>query len=271
MARWETGGVIRGLARWAALAATLLLAPAPAAAQTFADWAAVVVAGDWRAHGGKPTEAFDNARRDVSTTLVGLGFRPQNLRQFSVKPQNDTTTAPGLSETNAVYEALEQAATTARGGCLVYVTSHGDPSGVLVGEDIVPPRVLGQIVDGACGQRPTVVVISACFSGVFVPALAGANRMVLTAARRDRSSFGCGEADRYPYFDDCFLSSANEARDFGALGRAVQACVAARETKEGMKPPSQPQLSIGADLRPVLPLFVFKAREFSAPSLSGTQ
>ena len=29
--------------------------------------------------------------------------------------------------------------------------------------------------------------------------------MVLTAARPDRTSFGCGEADKYPYFDDCFL------------------------------------------------------------------
>jgi hypothetical protein len=249
--------VIRGVARWVALAATLLLAPAPAAAQSFSDWAAVVVAGDWRAHGGKPTEAFDNARRDVSTALIGLGFRRENLRQFSVKPQNDTTTNPGLSEANAVYDALDEATATARGGCLIYFTSHGDPSGVLVGEDILAPRVLGQMVDQTCGQRPTVVVISACFSGVFVPPLAGPNRMVLTAARKDRSSFGCGEADRYPYFDDCFLSSAKGSLDFGGLGRAVQACVATREIKEGMKPPSQPQLSIGSDLRPILPLFAF--------------
>jgi hypothetical protein len=249
--------VIRRLARWAALAATLLLAPAPAAAQSFADWAAVVVAGDFRAHGGKPTEAFDNARRDVATTLVGLGFRPENLRQFSVKPQNDPITAPGISEPNAIYEALEETAARAPGGCLVYFTSHGDPSGVLVGEDVLAPRILGQMVGAACGERPTVVVISACFSGVFVPALAGPNRMVLTAARKDRSSFGCGEADRYPYFDDCFLSSSKGARDFGGLGRAVQACVASREIEEGMKPPSQPQLSIGADLLPALPFYAF--------------
>jgi hypothetical protein len=100
-----------------------------------------------------------------------------------------------------------------------------------------------------------VVIISACFSGVFVPALAGANRMVLTAARPDRSSFGCGEADKYPYFDQCVLESLPSVPDFAILGARVQACVAARETKEGMKPPSEPQLFIGPALKPLLPLY----------------
>jgi hypothetical protein len=100
------------------------------------------------------------------------------------------------------------------------------------------------------------VVISACFSGVFVPALASANRMVLTAARPDRSSFGCGESDKYPYFDECFLSSIPQASTFPGLGLAVQRCVATRELKEGMKPPSEPQLFIGGALKPLLPLYL---------------
>jgi hypothetical protein len=100
-----------------------------------------------------------------------------------------------------------------------------------------------------------VVIISACFSGVFVPALQSPNRMILTAARPDRSSFGCGEADKYPYFDQCVLESLPNAKDFLALGTTVQACVAAREVKEGMKPPSEPQLYVGAALKPLLPLY----------------
>ena len=57
----------------AALALALLLALFPSvraggarAAGPFADWAAVVVAGDFHAHSGADSEAFDNARRDVS-------------------------------------------------------------------------------------------------------------------------------------------------------------------------------------------------------------
>ena len=45
------------------------------------------------------------------------------------------------------------------------------------------------------------------------------------------------------------------APDFAALGRTVQGCVATRETKEGMKPPSEPQLFIGGGLKPLLPLY----------------
>ena len=52
-----------------ALTALLAFAstPAPARAATpFSDWAAVVIAGDWHANSGGPTEAFDNARRDIA-------------------------------------------------------------------------------------------------------------------------------------------------------------------------------------------------------------
>ena len=71
------------LARVLALLAGLWFAAfaAPAAAGPFDDWAAVVVAGDWHAHSGGPSEAFDNARRDVSTALERAGFLAQNLRE----------------------------------------------------------------------------------------------------------------------------------------------------------------------------------------------
>ena len=244
--------LIAGL--WLALAAQ-----AQAAASPFADWAVVVVAGDWHAHSGGPSEAFDNARRDVSQALERAGFQPANLRQFSVRPERFKDVGLGKSDPRGIYNALVDLTGRATGGCLVYFSSHGAPQGVVVDQQILPPPVLAGMLDRTCGARPTVVVISACFSGVFVPALASANRMVLTAARPDRSSFGCGEADRYPYFDECFLSSISGASTLPALATAVQGCVATREVKEGMKPPSEPQLFIGGALRPLLPLYPLTA------------
>jgi hypothetical protein len=41
------------------------------------------------------------------------------------------------------------------------------------------------------GVRHKVVVISACYSGVFIPRLANPNVLVITAADADHSSFGC--------------------------------------------------------------------------------
>jgi hypothetical protein len=231
---------------------------AAAATSPFAGWAAVVVAGDWHAHSGGPSEAFDNARHDVGKALLAAGFRPENLREFSVRPARYHP-RPEHSDLRAIYDSLGELGARAPDGCLVYFSSHGAPSGVVVDDRLLSPALLRAMLDDTCKDRPTIVVVSACFSGVFVPVLAGRNRMVLTAARPDRTSFGCGESDRYPYFDDCFLKNFSHAHDFIELGREVQACVAEREVETGMSPPSEPQLSVGSGLRPLLPLYPLTA------------
>lgn len=245
----RAAGVLFGL-----LLACLAIAPARAESP-FSRWAAVVVAGDWRAHEGGPTEAFDNARRDVAKSLVGIGFPPP--AQFSSRPERYPGQGLTGSIPKAIQAGLKSAAENAPAGCLVYITSHGAPEGVVMGEGMLRPQRLAGLVDAACPGRPSIVVISACFSGVFVPPLERDDRMILTAARPDRASFGCGESDRYPYFDDCFLSEIGKARDFIALGRAVQTCVARKEIDTGASPPSEPQMWVGPELRPMLPLYPF--------------
>lgn len=248
--------------RWAGLIGLILglaFAATPSLAETspYQDWAAVVVAGDWHAHSGGPSEAFDNARRDVSQALEHAGFQPDNLRQFSVRPERYRDTHPEKTDLQAIYTDMADLTARTRAGCLFYLSSHGAPSGAIVDDRILVPGVLDAMLDKTCGARPTVVVISACFSGIYVPTLARSNRMVLTAARPDRTSFGCGESDKYPYFDDCFLQSMHGAHDFPGLGRAVQTCVAKKEVETNAKPPSEPQLFVGGALKPILPLLAF--------------
>jgi hypothetical protein len=245
-----------------ALTALSFFAWSPATAATaFSDWAAVVIAGDWHANSGRPTEAFDNARRDIAARLPALGFSEDNIRQFSTRPDRYPDTRPLRTDLGPIYETLSQLARQAPGGCLVYYTSHGGPPGVVLDQDgrqmVVPPDVLAELINQACPDRPSVVVISACFSGVFIPALQKSDRMILTAARKDRSSFGCSEDDKYPYFDECFLRASGAAGDFAALAAAVQDCVKAREAETGARPPSEPQVWIGPAIRPMLPLYAF--------------
>jgi hypothetical protein len=223
----------------------------------FEDWAAVVVAGDWHAHSGGATEAFDNARRDVSRSLESAGFRPANMQQFSVRPERYKDTRPLKSDPQKIYETLADLTGRTKAGCLFYVSSHGAPQGALIDQGILTPGMLAAILERTCGARPTIVVISACFSGVYIPAVAAPNRMVLTAARPDRTSFGCGESNKYPFFDECFLESMSKTREFIALANAARACVSARETVEGMSPPSEPQVFVGWQLRTMLPLYAF--------------
>jgi hypothetical protein len=100
-----------------------------------------------------------------------------------------------------------------------------------------------------CGERPTVVIISACYSGVFVDPLEAPNRVILTAARPDRSSFGCSDKDRYPYFDNCILQNLPVAGDFLDLARRARLCVSKRETDEHLEPASEPQTWIGGQAK----------------------
>ncbi len=245
--------------RWLAsvFVAFALALPGLALAGPFSNWAAVVVAADNAAHEGGSTEAFDNARRDVSSRLVAMGFAAENISQFSTQPEKYAAPKPGKADLRGVYEQLKTLSGTARAGCLLYFTSHGEPRGITFGEGRLSPALLAAMIEGACPGRPVIAVISACFSGVFVDPLAGPQRMVMTAARPDRSSFGCGESDKYPYFDECFLRTTETARDFIALANGTKACVAAKEIETKAKPPSEPQIWIGGALRPILPLYAF--------------
>ena len=47
------------------------------------------------------------------------------------------------------------------------------------------------------------------------------------------------------------------ARDFAVLAGAVRQCVRSREIAEKVSPPSEPQVWVGAELRPMLPLYAF--------------
>ena len=237
----------------AASVAVLFLCIGQASAAGYADWAAVVVAGDNHAHSGADSEVFDNARRDIAADLLGIGFSPNNVMQFSLQPARYPLQHPRQSDSQTVSTSLWDLSTSTSGGCLAYFTSHGSPDGIVLGEDILAPKTMNQMINNACGDRPTVVFISSCFSGTFLPLLAAPNRMVMTAARRDRTSFGCGESDSYTFFDTCFLQSFKNAGDFPNLAKQVEACVSERETKDKVKPPSEPQISIGTDVAALLP------------------
>lgn len=231
----------------------VLAALSPARAAGFSDWAAIVVAGDWHAHSGAASEVFDNARRDVAADLVKIGFRPENVVQFSVRPERYPADQPRPSNGQTISTALWDLSNRTSGGCFAYFTSHGNTDGVEVGEVLISPTKMNQMIGNACGDRPTVIVISACFSGVFIKPLSAPNRLVLTAARPDRTSFGCGEQFKYTFFDDCVLQNLPSAGSFPDLAKNAATCVAAKERKDKVIPASEPQLSIGSDVAALLP------------------
>ncbi|WP_297803470.1 C13 family peptidase [uncultured Brevundimonas sp.] len=229
-----------------------------AAAQTrFDGWASVVVAGDWRDGSGKPIEAFDNARRDLSRSILNAGL-PQSLHaSVTLNPAKPDK----LSPTDAV-KTIEATLTQGARGCLFYFTSHGSPGNLTFGDTRgLSPTDMAVFLRRWCEGKPTVLVLSACYSGSFVDALRAPNRMILTAARRDRSSFGCGEGETYPWFDACFLESLPDATDFLDAANRTRRCVATRESAAEITLPSEPQMFIGAEMQIRLPTLRFASRQ----------
>jgi Peptidase C13 family len=135
------------------------------------------------------------------------------------------------------------------------LTSHGSPDGLAIKAgrltQTLTPSDLAEML-GRTGVRHKVVVISACYSGVFIPRLANPDVMVITAADADHSSFGCMDKAKWTYFGDAFFNVA--LRHSESLTRAfldARALVRKRELRERFEP-SNPLMAGGANVQPLL-------------------
>ena len=101
--------------------------------------------------------------------------------------------------------ALAQRMDKERDLLFVFLTSHGSSDHQLqIGmRGLSLPQLsakrLGQLLK-ASGIRKQIVVVSACYSGGFIAPLAGPTTWVITAARADRTSFGCADENDFTYF-----------------------------------------------------------------------
>ncbi|HSX69849.1 MAG TPA: C13 family peptidase, partial [Pseudomonas sp.] len=124
----------------------------------------------------------------------------------------------------------------------LYLTSHGSDDHKL---SIDQPRL--QLADLPASElaalleplrdRHKVVVISACYSGGFIPPLKDDKTLVMTAARADRVSFGCSEENDFTYFGRALFAEAfNQTDDLARAFELATARVAEREKADGFEP-----------------------------------
>ncbi len=217
---------------------TAIAAAAVNAAVPAGRWRAVLVAGD------NNSPAFDNGVQSLREKLMAHG-----VRDIAIYSSESTQTPPGQLATAAnVATALR---TGGGDACFVFITSHGEERGFFLRPDrrLFDPGSLDRVLSAGCGSVPTVVVVSACHSGTFLaPGMRKPNRVILTAAAADRTSFGCGTGDQYTYYDQCLLRQFDGAATWRELALATRACVENLERRMGMRPPSQPQMFVGAQV-----------------------
>jgi hypothetical protein len=143
---------------------------------------------------------------------------------------------------------------------LLYVTSHGSGDHtLLVDMDPLPLDQIGAAdLAGILAMHPfkwKVVVINACYSGGFVPPLRGPGTLVLTAARSDRSSFGCGSDSDITYFGKAWLVDAlNRTDNFIDAFKRARNDIATWE-KQDQLTASEPQIDAGRGIADQLSLW----------------
>ena len=230
----------------------MLAISAPAFANQFAGWAVLIVSGDNHAHSGAPSAVFDNARHDLVKAFTAIGFSPANMAQFSVTPDP----AAQHAEPGAIANTLWDLTSRAPDGCLIYFTSHGTAQrhGAWATTCCRPARLKIRWWTRACGgNRPAVIVMSACYSRP-VRGAAGGRRTAscITAARPDRTSASAAaRCDQYTFFDDCFLRALADDRQTSPkpeAGLVQQVRRLSASSQMHASPPSEPQVNIGPNV-----------------------
>ncbi len=140
---------------------------------------------------------------------------------------------------------------------VMYLTSHGSPKHDLVSRmppiefNEINPQVLRLLLDAA-GIKHRVIIVSACYSGGFIEPLKSPTTLVMTAAAADRTSFGCGSESTFTYFGKAVMDEQlRKTRSFEEAFNNALPILRQRET-EKKHLFSNPQISIGAEIAPVL-------------------
>jgi hypothetical protein len=133
---------------------------------------------------------------------------------------------------------------------VLYTTSHGSPDKGLNFRDpmrgavIITPSQLAAMLDQA-GFKNRLIILQACFSGQFVPALAGPRTVVVTAASSLTSSFGCSAGNDWTFFGDALINRAMRQPDtFVRQYRRAWVTILEWEKQLGV-PSSNPQIDVG--------------------------
>jgi Peptidase C13 family len=188
--------------------------------------------------------------------LLSARFDNQNrfihlINTFETTEKQTLATARNL---NMALSALSSKMDKQEDILLLYVTTHGGRDHQLSVQlsNLPMTQIRPEQLDAFLDQsqiKHQIIVISACYSGGFIEPLKNENRMIITAASKDRTSFGCGAESEITWFGNAFWAKAmNETRDFEKAFIQARSTIAGWEKRE-KQTPSQPQIYVGNQMR----------------------
>lgn len=136
---------------------------------------------------------------------------------------------------------------------LLFISTHANP-GLLninaAGKHLQPltPRMLSDAL-APLKDVPTLVVLSACYSGAFIEPLKAPNRVVLTATDVRRTSFNCRYPGSHtPFAEALFGQPEAVSRSAMEWMTEAQKSIAAQEKRRKL-PPSRPRMFVGDEAK----------------------
>jgi hypothetical protein len=209
---------------------------------------------------------------EQSLDIIGarLGAEGRAVALINNDESADTHPIASVQNLSQVLRGVARKMNLEEDVLLLTMTSHGSKegfaleNGALV-ERTLSPQSLRAMLD-EIGIRNRVVIVSSCYSGVFVPALADANTMVISAASATRTSFGCANDRGWTYFGDAFY--AHGLREEPTLSQAFDKArdlIAKWEDQQHLTP-SDPQIFIGDEIRQRFPALIGAGRSTIAAS-----
>ena len=179
--------------------------------------------------------------------------------QIIVRANTPKHTSARIGNVRSVFEGLASTIDTENDIVVVFFTSHGSKNGLGVATndsrrifDLSPGQLSGMLT--ANRIRNKVIIVSACYSGVFSDLIADPHTLVITAADADHTSFGCNDDNKgnYTYFGEAFFGeSFKPGVDITEAFKRARSSVSAREAAEKL-PNSNPQMQGGEAILPKL-------------------
>ncbi len=226
---------------------TLVTSGLPAIAA--ADWKALVVGG------AADRPIYDFAAEDIAGRLRGAGVTRVALHTASLTAPDGGARPP--ARLSSLRQSLSALGTRSSEACLLYFSSHGEQGTLRLADEPNGRKAslgdIDRLATLACGDRPTVLVLSGCETGSFITAqLERPNRIIIAAAARGRATYAAKLDERHGAFDRCLIGAYDSgATTWRQLFQNLLPCVAEREAWLGVRA-SRPQASFGAavaDLR----------------------
>ena len=133
---------------------------------------------------------------------------------------------------------------------ILFATTHGDPNTGLAYRDgdkgvgMIAPMRLANLLDDLGFER-RMILLSACYSGIFLPLLTNENSVIVTAAASNRTSFGCTPGNDWTFFGDALINNGlRKPQPFNKATEEAAELIGKWEASKQLLP-SRPQTFIG--------------------------